>query len=108
MSPKPLRREKGVIKGPGPGYLLCPALPEGAEGTRGGGREEAGLQEVLGQDTGPGAQRGRRGADTVICPCTCLLLGIFVDRGAFTSGSSPVAAGVWLLMCLAGRETRVV
>lgn len=37
MSPKPLRREKDVIKGPSPGYLVCQALLEGAEGTRGRG-----------------------------------------------------------------------
>lgn len=90
MSPKPLRREEGVIKGPEPLQLGVLALLGGEEGR--GGSEEAGLGEVLGGGTGPGAQGQRRGTDTLF-QSPGLLWGPLLTAGHFTSLSSPVKRG---------------
>lgn len=62
MSPKPLRREEGVIKGPEPLQLGVLALLGGEEGR--GGSEEAGLGEVLGGAQGLG-HKGRGEGQTL-------------------------------------------
>lgn len=85
MSPKPLRREKGVIEGPEPWRLGVLALLGGEEGR--GGSEEAGLREVL------GGHRGRGEGQTLSSRALASCGGPLLTAGHFTSLSSPVKRG---------------